>query len=180
MQRFRSGEEDAFDSLFRQHFAPLCLFAVGYGVEKMAAEDIVEEALIKAWEQKENFTQLPALRSFLYTVTRNASLNFIRDRERHRRADNEVIRMQSPAEPDFSESIIRAELYRELHEALQRLPPLYRQVLELCYLEELDYQQIADRLGRPVNTIRMQRLRAISLLRKEIPPLALLLAALIT
>jgi RNA polymerase sigma-70 factor (family 1) len=176
INRFNTGESKAFDALFRQHFKSLCFFVIGYGVERMAAEDIVEDAFIKAWDKREDFPSIQSLRSFLYTVTRNTTLNFLRDKNRHQLKEREIQLLSNSYIDDFSHQVIRAEAIREVLQAIEKLPPLYRQIIEMFYINERDYKQIATELGRPVNTIRIQRARAIILLRKQLPHLVLLLS----
>lgn len=169
MHRFNKGDEKAFDVLFRQHYKALLFFADNFGLEKMEKEDIVEEAFVKAWTQRENFTNEKAFRSFLYVVVRNSALNSIRSNTRKRDQVNAFAMMNPVIEADFSEKIIKAEMIREILQAIDRLPPVYKEVIELFYFKQLDANQVAEQLGRPVATIRVQQHRGLALLRSQLP-----------
>ncbi|MBS1653498.1 MAG: sigma-70 family RNA polymerase sigma factor [Bacteroidetes bacterium] len=175
MYRFSKGDEKAFDALFRQHYKTLYFFADSFGLEKMEKEDIVEEAFVKAWTQRENFTNVKAFRSFLYVVVRNSALNVIRSNTRKKNTLKEFALMGADHEADFSEKIMKAEMIREILQEIEQLPPLYKEVIELSYLKQLNAKQIAEQLGRPVQTIRVQHLRGLSLLRKQLPHFLFLL-----
>ena len=64
-----------FRKLFDGYYIPLCLFAERYLKNSEDAADIVQEAFIKLWQQRKDFGNLYAVKSFLYTSIRNASLN---------------------------------------------------------------------------------------------------------
>ena len=77
LQSFQQGEEKAFDYYFKLHYAALTLFCFRIIKDRDAAEEIVQEAYIRLWERHENFFHPAALKSFLFTVCKNLSLDWL-------------------------------------------------------------------------------------------------------
>lgn len=161
-----------FESLFRESYYSLCHFSKQYVADDAAAEDLVQDSFLKLYNTIENFSDYRSAKSFLYTCVRNAALNHIR----HLKVEEEFIRQESPGEYEsVFEKIVEAEVTGKIHQAIESLPDRCRTIFKLGYLEELKNQEIADRLGISVNTIKTQKQRAMQLLRyrlKEIDSVA--------
>src|SRR5450631_2461652 len=78
MQGFRSGSEKCFEEVFNLYFHSLCFYSLKITKDQAAAEDITEESFVKIWQRKEMFTQINVLKSYLYKIVRNASLDWIK------------------------------------------------------------------------------------------------------
>jgi RNA polymerase sigma factor (sigma-70 family) len=87
LQRIGLGEEEAFDTLFRRYYAPLCAYAAKLtDGNREDAEDIVQQAFIKLWEQRNALSIQWSVKAYMYKTVHNRCLNRIRDRrlrERH-------------------------------------------------------------------------------------------------
>ncbi|HEY2722955.1 MAG TPA: RNA polymerase sigma-70 factor [Chitinophagaceae bacterium] len=163
---FRNGEEKGFDFFFREYYAALCYFAFRITNDKMVAEEIAEESFIKLWERHANFESAGALRSFLYTTTKNACLN-----EKRREASSrkrESIVAATIDEDNILQKMIESELYHEIFIAINTLPPKCSQIFKMLYIEGKDYLQIARELNLSINTVRNQKARGILLLRQRL------------
>jgi RNA polymerase sigma-70 factor (family 1) len=159
-----------FDVLFNEYYDRLVYFAYQFVKDKEQAQDIVQEAFIKYWDQKETvMANKIAVKNFLYSTVRNASLNCIR----HAKVVEGYIQLHCTAEPEerpIIDAIINAEIIAELHAAIQALPHNYRSVSVLGYLEGKKNQEIADELEMSVNTVKKQKQKALQLLRGQLVP----------
>ncbi len=159
-----------FDVLFNEYYNRLVYFSYQFVKDKEQAEDIVQEAFIKYWDQKETvMANKIAVKNFLYSTVRNASLNCIR----HTKVVEGYIQLHGTAEPEeqpIIDAIINAEIIAELHAAIQALPDNYRSVSVLGYLEGKKNQEIADELEMSVNTVKKQKQKALQLLRGQLVP----------
>lgn len=176
----RSGDMAAFNSLFSQFYAPLCYFAEKILEDKFAAEEVVQGVMMTVWNKRADFDAFPALKSFLYISTRNASLNHL-DKLQRQRQQQKLIEQSSPvSEEVILSSIFKAEAMREIYQAIGKLPEKYRVIMELAYKEELKINEIAEKLDMPVNTVHKQKNRALLSLKKLLShkSFLLLLAAL--
>ncbi|AYL95582.1 RNA polymerase sigma-70 factor [Mucilaginibacter celer] len=172
-------EQPDLNIIFNEYYDRLVYFSLQLVKDKEQAEDIAQEAFIKYWDQHQNVAPHPiAIKNFLYSTVRNASLNVIR----HNKVVEGYIELHGnaePEEPPVIEAIITAEAVAEIHAALQTLPESHRIISIMGYFEGKKNQEIADELGMSVNTVKKQKQRALELMRMQLSPevFALLVAA---
>jgi len=164
----QQGDERAFEQIFDHYYQALCFFSARLIIDKMAAEDIVQEVLYKLWHKHADFENLNAIKAFLYISTRNASLNYL-DKEKRKDKHHELL-MSSPEETDMPvlNEIIYAEGLREIAMALDSLPEQCSKIMKMIYQEGLKPQEIADALGITVSTVYNQKMRGIGMLRQKL------------
>lgn len=127
------------------------------------AEDLVQECLLRAWQGLEGFRGESTVSTWLYRILVNCSLNQF-NRTRHE------VRFSGPGEDDAPpdpidhctpemhlDALRRAE---RMARQFDRLPPSLARTLELRYLADLTYEEIAEALGLPVGTVRSRLSRA--------------------
>jgi len=165
---FQNGDAWAEKMIFDRFFEPLTLYAERITHDLGASEDIAVEAITKSIDRRANFEALPKLKSFLYQVVHNASINYVTADKRHT-AIHERIRGEYQSEPEGVEAteleVLRAELLQEIYREIEQLPGKCGQIFKMIFLEQLSNEVIADRLGLNVQTIRSQKHRAIGLIR---------------
>lgn len=165
-----SAENVDLDVLFKEYYDRLVYFSLQLIKDKDQAEDIVQEAFIKYWSQRETVMQNRiAIKNFLYNTVRNASLNTIR----HGKVVEAYIQYQGntePEEPPVIEAIITAEAVAEIHAALHSLPESHRTISIMGYFDGKKNQEIADELDMSVNTVKKQKQRALELMRVKLSP----------
>ena len=159
----RNWDETAFDSLFRELFAPLCYFAVKLVKEPFIAEDIVQDCFVRLWEKREDLGHVKTPKSYLYTMVRNACLKHL---ERGKLSSEEP--GEALPDPDLviEKPLIAAETARELYQFISSLSPALQQIIRLYYLEGMTNREIATALNIEPDSVTRQRLRAIMALRK--------------
>lgn len=174
MQQAREEEPISLNVLFKEHYAKLCHFSFQLTGNQSASEDIVQEAFIKFWAQRDKIAGTPAMvRNYLYTIVRNGSLNSVR----HDKVVQQYLSQQDPlaVEEDITRKLIRSEVLGKIYAAIAGLPPACSEIFRLGYLEGLKNQEIADHLGLSINTIKTQKKRALQLLRMHFAMLLLLI-----
>lgn len=168
-----AAEEAAFGAVFKTYYARLCLFAFQITGDKSLAEDICQEAFIRYWDRREGIAgSEAAVRSYLYTTVRNASVSELR-RGKIRKLYCEGREEDAVEEITVVQAMIRSEVTAEIHRALETLPSGCRQVVRMAYLEGMKNKEIASKLGVSLNTVKTQRQRALQLLRFRLSPRAL-------
>jgi RNA polymerase sigma-70 factor (ECF subfamily) len=167
MQGFRAGREDCFTIVFKRLYEALCMYGYRIAGEKAVAEDMAENALLVVWERRGQFQEFLSLRHYCYTTVRNGCFSWLRKQQMIKQPalDTELI---EDAESNRLQDIIRAETYRELHQAIELLPAQCRQVLKLSYLEGMTIKQVSAALNMKAGTVKSQRNRGILLLRKRL------------
>ena len=166
--RFKEGNEAAAAQLYRKYYRASVFFAMDFVKEQKQAEDIVQDAFIKLWQNRDKFQTLPELRSYLYVTIRNAALNSLDHEHVKNRFRDETLHTQV-READFIESrMLFAELMQIIYQYLKELPAPYAEVLRLLYLEELSPAEVAERLQLTPENLRIRKFRAIGMLRADL------------
>ncbi len=158
LARISKGEAEALGLLYDRYNR--LAIGVAYRVlgEHGAAEDTVQEAFMAVWRRVDSFDATRGTaRSWLLTIVRNGAID--RRRGRHARAYNDstledvAFKLATDTEETFDlvASSVEAERVRE---ALQTLPTDQREAIELAYFGGLTHQEIAERTGTPLGTIK--------------------------
>ncbi|HVI44860.1 MAG TPA: sigma-70 family RNA polymerase sigma factor [Chitinophaga sp.] len=177
---FRQGDKNAFNTLFRTYYGPLCYFSQKLSVDRSHAEEIAEDALFKIWSKRKGFTHIRAIKAFLYISVKNGSLNVIKAQEREAGKLSQYGDFLTGASAHLAQStIVELETLIELDRAISQLPPRCKQVITMTYHRGLRSKEIAEQLGISVNTVDFQRHRGIALLRKMLTSKAFLLIQLL-
>jgi RNA polymerase sigma-70 factor (family 1) len=162
---FKNGDEQAINQIYKLYYRPLCYFARGFTNDKEEAEDIVVDTFIKILHKKNDFKSLSDLQGFLYTATRNACLNFIKHVQRKTASHKEIIYLLQNDTDAINTRIIKAEVLKMIMDELEHLPPARREICKLLFINGLSTLQVAEKLGITVDTVRVQKARAIHSLR---------------
>src|ERR1700759_298749 len=133
MTRFRSGDERAFDQLFRSFYPGLCFFARKFMQAQPIAEEIVQDIFFKLWQRHTDFHNYSSLKGFLYISTKNACLDS-KDKElRKLNRENNWYLQNDQLEADVEEGIIYAEVLMEISQAIDQLPEQCRKIMRMSY-----------------------------------------------
>lgn len=162
-----NGEPEAFGLLVDKYKASIYALAYTKLQNFQDAEDITQEVFIKAYQNLHRLKYWDSFFAWLYSITTNLCKNWIQ--EQARRPDHEFIGDQSPKtlESLSVDSHRESMLHKSLHEALDSLPDIYRQVLILYYFGDMNSYEIARFLGASPTAIRQRLSRARAHLREE-------------
>lgn len=168
LENFLKGEEQACTYIYNRYFSRICLYASSFVDETKEAEDIAEEGFIRLWQGKRNFESLAHLKAALYQTTRRVGLNHQTARQRRLNRVDIYAAQQDQDQNSHFQEIIYAEAMAELYEAIQKLPPKAREIIQLTYLQGNSNQEVADLLHISIQTVKNQKMRALSLLRQHL------------
>jgi RNA polymerase sigma-70 factor (ECF subfamily) len=139
------------------------VFGLAYSFlrDREAAEDVAQDVFIKVWRALPGFDGRASLSTWIYTITRNASLSALRARRpQSSLSDPEVMEAVEAIDPAPSADVIvdRAAILR----LVDQLPTKQRQVIMLFYMEEQSHEEVATMLAMPVGTVKtlLHRARA--------------------
>jgi RNA polymerase sigma-70 factor (ECF subfamily) len=175
LERARAGDSRAFGELIRPHVPSVRRFAYAFARRWSDADDLAQEALLKAFRSMPSYEGRAALGTWLYSVTRSVCYDHYRSRLAHaRNAEDPLDELSegAPASPLAGperqlEARDDAEL---LWRALKALPAEFRVPLVLYEIEGLGYDEIASVEGVPIGTIRSRLSRARQQLRARLGP----------
>lgn len=165
----QQGDGEAFALLVQRHQKMVYNLALGKTGSHHDAEEITQNAFLKAWQGLPQFQGKAAFSSWLYRLTLNAATDFLRQRGRHTKVvslsdpDLPPIPDQSPTPEERS----AAEADRQaLWQAIEALPEQQRTILLLREIDGLSYKEIALALDLEEGTVRSRLSRSRKVLRK--------------
>jgi len=169
------GYKKTFEWIFKTYYRALCFYAEGMVGEKEAAEEIVSEFFLKLWENHEKIHITTSLQAYLYKSIFNNCLKYLeqlkvlrkyREHAQYMMESCDLFQLQNDNNP--LSMIISEETVGEIERAIDALPPQCKEVFQLLRFDGLSYQEIADKLGVSINTVRTQITRAMAKLRESL------------
>src|SRR5262245_15382333 len=165
----RRGDESALAALFDRHKASVFRYAVHMrgGDSTASADDIVQEVFLAFLRQAATFDpSRGTVAGYLLGIARRQVYRQI-DRERDADPLDDEALIASPGE-DPLQGLARSETVERVRAAIALLPPVFREAVVLCELNEMDYASAADVIGCPIGTVRSRLHRARALLVKTL------------
>jgi RNA polymerase sigma-70 factor, ECF subfamily len=161
-----SGDFGSFEELAVPLFARLYNFAHWLTQERASAEDLVQEAYMKALRGFSSFKQGTNFRAWMYKILRNTFLTTQAGLKASISLDSNDETVE-PTVPETPESVLLARVEQEtIQNALEKLPVRFREIILLCDLEEMSYQEIGETLGIPMGTVMSRLSRARKAVRE--------------
>lgn len=163
------GDRDAFEMVIRA--SSRALFAIAYGVlqDRAEAEDVVQDACVRAWKSRWRVRDPEKFPAWLATIARNRA----RDLARNRRPGaliEELEEIADEAAANQDQLAREADLSTHVHCALAALPETHRIAVTLRYFDALDYATIEQTLGLTNGALRGILGRALQTMRKRLQP----------
>lgn len=150
------GDRTAFDTLMRPYTGPLRGF-LRRQVGPDAAEDVLQETWLAGWAALESYRGQARFKAWLYAIARHKCLDYQRV---HNRSRTEVLSEETTGLPAAGDAYAASDRAQAVRAALAGLPEPQREVLELYFYAELTLPEIAETLGRNLNTVKYQFYRA--------------------
>ncbi len=155
---------DAFGEVIRRHQDFVYGAALRIVRNPVMAQDLAQEAFVRAHKALPGFRGQAQVRSWLYRIATNLALNAVQRRKEY---PSETL-PDRPAKYDPASDAVNRALREDLEEAIAELPDKLKRPLVLREYEGLSYQEIADSLDLPINTVRTRILRARRSLRERL------------
>ncbi len=179
MVLFRRGNRAAFEELFTRHHRKVIHFCYRMTGDQASAEDAAQEVFLRIARGAATYEPTAKFTTWLYTVARRTTLNFLRDEkdERDRAAASEaeggegvspLSRVPGPESLNPESVAWSSELSERFAEALRHLPENHRAALVLNRGEGLSYEEVAAVLGVTVQAVKSRIFRAREMLLERL------------
>jgi RNA polymerase sigma-70 factor (ECF subfamily) len=158
--RARGGDIDAFEGLARLHVRSLLRYAASVVTDRGSVEDVAQEVLLVAWRRRTDLDPERSLLPWLLVTTRHIAIATNRRAIRQEAGDLDTVNQLHQWERGQDRRTATEEL-AHLQEALDRLPKEDRDLVRLCFIEGLSYDEAsaAPGLTPPATRKRVQRIR---------------------
>lgn len=164
IQLVRSGDRKAFSLLVRRHQKSLLRLSMRFVKDMDAAEDVVQESFIKAYERLNSFEFRSSFRSWLFQITINTAKNKLRNRRDDTSDIDQIpLAVAARAETDLLHNAVANMIQKHV----EQLPFKQRTALTLRIYEDLSFKEIAEIMECPYDTAKANYRHALMRLREE-------------
>src|SRR5215471_497056 len=178
--RILAGETELFHELIRPYERMVYLTILTMVRNEAEAEDAAQEVMINAFRHLKSFRGDAKFSTWLVTIAMNEARQRLRrskanvqeslDEEKEEREGDFTPAVLTDWREIPSEALEKKEMRQKLREAVEQLPPIYREVLVLRDLEELNQEETASALGISVTLVKVRLHRARMMLQKLLAP----------
>ena len=172
IEKARTGDQLAYKAIYEKHVAAVRGRVSKYFIWKADVDDVVSESFQKFFAKIDSFDTSRDLLPWLFTIAYRTALDHLGIIKREDEKKEGIKKTHSDTEeaPDLSDDVNPEDeiINRQEHERLmgfiEELSPLYREIMILYMVEELEYEDIAKQAGLPLNTVRTRIRRGKALL----------------
>ncbi len=149
----------AYQELMKRYQPKLFSYLCRLIRNKEESEDLLQGVFMKVYRNIKSFDTRRKFSSWIYRITHNEAVNFLKKRSKKHFISIEDIQSTkdkleiTDTRKNPIDSWISKELKEEMREALEKLPPKYKEVLMLRYYYDKSYEEMSEALGKPVNTV---------------------------
>lgn len=162
------GNEAAYTQLFKLYTPKLYNHIFKIVKQELLAREFVQEAFIQLWVYRTEIPNMKFPSSWLYKVAGNLALQYLRKEANRNNLQAKVYERMQPAAYDVSEQVEQKELEGIIRNVVEGLPEKRKEVYLMSREEGLSHQQIADRMGIKVSSVKTHLGLALQTLREEL------------
>jgi len=176
VKKAKDGDGKAYDALILLYKD--AVYGIIYRMvhNKQEAEDLTQEAFIKAYNSIRSFNEEYAFSTWLFKIATNNCIDFFRKRklkthsmeQNIRYKDGEIKQEYADKERTADKDLLATEKTQLIFEAIDQLPEKYKTAIVLRHHEEKSYEEIAQILGLPLGTVKARIFRAREMLKKSL------------
>jgi RNA polymerase sigma-70 factor (ECF subfamily) len=162
----------AFEAYYKINYKGFVLASYNYVKSQTLAQEIVNDVFIKIWVDSEKITIESSLKSYIYRAIINSSINALHKEKRASKNQKELAHMQT--ESYELRQMETNELKILLYKTIEALPEQCKKVFQMSRMDGLKQQEIADKLGISIKTVKNHITHALKQLRKATGQAAIL------
>ncbi len=151
-KNIQQKDEGTFERFYKEHYKSFFLMSCKYLKDPALAEEIVNDVFLKIWEDGDKIKIESSLKSYLYKAIINRSINLLNKNKRESAYHTNISVI--PEESYELRQIEENELMVKIYAAIDQLPDQCKRVFEMSRFEELKQQEIADKLGISIKTVK--------------------------
>ena len=175
LARVAKRERAAFEQLYDRYVNILYATAMKFLKEDADAQDVVQDVFIQIWDKAKLYDPAKGKPlTWALTLTRNRSIDRIRAIQRRTRLrddfEKETVLDESAGVREALSGVDASEKSQILRDAVGRLSPEQRKVIELAFFRGFTQSEIADRLGEPLGTVKARARRGLMKLKEILGP----------
>ena len=172
MMSLQKGEKSAFEEIYNDFFSLIYHLSLHYLNDERVSEEIVQDTFMKLWEIRESLNDQFNIRNFLYTISKNNCLNYLRNQKIALKHQEKIKYLEMQFNYEALEKlgtyIEFEELRTKIDQAIIALPNDLSETFLLSRYYELSYKDIAQKQSVSVKTVEARMTKALKILRHEL------------
>lgn len=163
----RSGRESAYESLFKEFYKPLTVFASGYVEDLEAGKEIVQDLFVHLYEKRRTLFITSSIKSYLFQSVRNRCLNHIKHKQ-VQKTHHDRMKPELEESENLEDKIRETELQHMVSRIVDQLPPQCKRIFNMSRVSGLSNGEIAEQLEISKRTVETQISNALKVLREKL------------
>ena len=168
IREVKNGQISSFEKLVKRYQKRLSVYIRRFAVSDEDTQDILQKVFISVYRHITNIDEKRGFSSYIYAVAKNESISHLRQNKPAVSLNHFENLLTYEGGFELFEKISKDEIKTKINIAISKLAPLYRQIIKLYYFDDLSYQDIADKVKMPINTVRTRLRRAKVQLKTEL------------
>jgi len=176
VEQIKKGDDKAFQQLMERYIKYIFNFIRQYVRVQEDVEDVTQDTFFKIWKYIKRFKKGMKFKPWLFTIARNTALDYIKKKKAIPfkdlvNSDDENVSFEETIvdnEPLPPEIFAQAELADEFREVLSVLHPDHQAVLLMHYQQEMTFEEIAEIMDKPMNTVKSWHRRSLSKVKDKL------------
>jgi RNA polymerase sigma-70 factor (ECF subfamily) len=164
VQRIALGDRRAFESLYRLYFPRLRRFLGAMLPRAQLVEEVLDDTMMVVWRRAATFDPQSKASTWIFGIAYRSALAALRRHDEP--AEDPDADAWASLEPGPEQLTGLSQLREALSSAMAQLSPNHRAVVDLTYFHELDYNEIAEIMNCPVDTVKTRMFHARRRLRR--------------
>lgn len=165
LERMQGGDQAAFKEIFYRYKDKLLSYCFRFTKSEAIAEEIVDDVLVKIWTGREHIDPTLSFNSYLYTITRNYSLNFLKKAATNTILKEKLFQYFEKSHCQPEEEVMYHDIKNIAERAIASLPPQRQRIYQMSREQAMSYEEIANRLGISKFTVKNQLAKALKTIR---------------
>lgn len=167
IHQIAGGDADAFARVYCFYSPLIYRFILRYVKTTELADDLTQEIFIKIWERRESLIDQLSFKAYLFTVSRNHTLNFLKRITLDAKAKS-VIFSSYRSSDSVENDLLTKDYFAYLQTILDKLTPQSRQVFKLCRQEYKSYDEAAEILGISRSAVKKHMIKSMKILSTSV------------
>lgn len=167
IEEISNGNKEAFKELYEKYIRQVFSFVYKISKDSKLTEEVVNDTMFEVWRGAENFKGNSAVLTWIFGIAHNKTMNELR-KKRPEALDPEEFSRFASSDETAEEIVVKKDRSERMNDALSELSPEHRTVLELTFYNGLSYQEIAEIMECPVNTVKTRMYYAKEKLKESL------------
>lgn len=161
IERAKKGDLFAFEEIVSEFEKPLWNYLVRLSGSRDDAEDLIQDTFVKVYKHIKTIDPSKNIKSWIYTIATNTAYDYLRKKKREALVELDEEHETTSEAPAYNSVAIEENMEsKDVAAAIERLDALYKGPILLYYKDGFSYEEIAQMLSIPINTLKTRLSRA--------------------